>query len=119
MRQGRRAVSLTGRRAALVLVTGGVHHRRGDRGRGTPAPAGFRFQPIDASAVAARLAELTLEKPADLVPDPGGPRVYSLSDLLRGYLRATYRHRPIVPLRLQARPPVRSGPALTWHPSKP
>ncbi|MGH2585576.1 MAG: SDR family oxidoreductase [Dehalococcoidia bacterium] len=65
-----------------------------------PAPAGFRFQPIDADQVAARLVELTLDKPAGLVPDMGGPRAYLLADLLRGYLRATHRHRPIVPLRL-------------------
>jgi uncharacterized protein YbjT (DUF2867 family) len=65
-----------------------------------PAPAGFRFQPIDADEVAARLAELALDKPAGLVPDMGGPRTYRLADLLRGYLRATHRRRPIVPLRL-------------------
>jgi hypothetical protein len=34
------------------------------------------------------------------VPDLGGPRVYGLADLLRDYLRATHRHRPIVPLKL-------------------
>jgi uncharacterized protein YbjT (DUF2867 family) len=63
-----------------------------------PAPA-IRFQPIDAGEVAARLSELALGKPAGLVPDMGGPRVYPMADLLRGYLRATHRHRPIVPLR--------------------
>jgi uncharacterized protein YbjT (DUF2867 family) len=65
-----------------------------------PAPAGFRFQPIDAGEVAARLAELTLGSPAGRVSDMGGPRVYRFADLLRGYLRATHRHRPIVPVRL-------------------
>jgi uncharacterized protein YbjT (DUF2867 family) len=65
-----------------------------------PVPAGFRFQPIDAGEVAARLAELALGKPAGLVPDLGGPRVYGMGELLRGYLRATGRHRPIVPVRL-------------------
>jgi hypothetical protein len=39
-------------------------------------------------------------KPAGLVPDMGGPRVYRAADLLRGYLRAARRHRPIVPVRL-------------------
>lgn len=63
-----------------------------------PAAAGVRFQPIDAAEVAARLAELTLGKPAGLVPEIGGPRVYGMADLLRGYLRATRRHRPIMPL---------------------
>jgi len=65
-----------------------------------PVPAGFRFQPIDAGEVAARLAELALGKPAGLVPDMGGPRVYRVAELLSGYLRATGRHRPIVPVRL-------------------
>ncbi len=64
-----------------------------------PVPAGFRFQPIDAGEVAARLTELALGEPAGLVPDMGGPRAYPLADLLRGYLRARHRHRPIVPLR--------------------
>jgi len=64
-----------------------------------PAPAGVRFQPIDAAEVAARLAELALDKPAGLVPDMGGPRVYRIADLLRGYLRARHRHRPVVPFR--------------------
>jgi len=65
-----------------------------------PVPAGFRFQPVDAGEVAARLVELTLGKPAGLVPDMGGPRVYRVADLLRGYLQAARRHRPIVSVRL-------------------
>jgi uncharacterized protein YbjT (DUF2867 family) len=79
-----------------------------------PVPAGFRFQPIDAGEVAARLAELALGKPAGLVPDMGGPRVYGVADLLRGYLRATGRHRPIVPVRLpgKAAHAVRAGANL-------
>jgi uncharacterized protein YbjT (DUF2867 family) len=84
-----------------------------------PVPAGFRFQPIDAGEVAARLAELALGKPAGLMPDLGGPRVYRMGELLRGYLRATGRHRPIVPAGCRARPPGRSGPALTWHLGRP
>jgi uncharacterized protein YbjT (DUF2867 family) len=65
-----------------------------------PAPAGFRFQPIDAAEVAARLTELALDEPAGPVPDMGGPRAYDLPKLLRGYLRAAHRHRAIVPLPL-------------------
>jgi uncharacterized protein YbjT (DUF2867 family) len=63
-------------------------------------PAGFRIQPVDADEVAARLVELALGEPAGLVPDMGGPRVYDAADLLRGYLRAIRRRRPIVPVRL-------------------
>jgi len=65
-----------------------------------PAPAGFRFQPVDAGEVADRLTDLALGKPAGLVADMGGPRAYHLSDLLRGYLRTTHRQRLIVPLLL-------------------
>jgi uncharacterized protein YbjT (DUF2867 family) len=66
-----------------------------------PVPAGFRFQPVEADEVAARLVELTLGEPAGLVPDMGGPRVYGAAELLRGFLRATKRlRRPIVPVWL-------------------
>jgi uncharacterized protein YbjT (DUF2867 family) len=65
-----------------------------------PAPAGTRFQPVEADEVAARLAELALGEPAGLVPDLGGPRVYPAAELLRGYLRAAGRRRPILPVRL-------------------
>jgi uncharacterized protein YbjT (DUF2867 family) len=66
-----------------------------------PVPAGFRVQPVETDEVAARLVELTLGEPAGLVPDMGGPRVYSAAELLRGYLRASHRRRrPIVPVWL-------------------
>src|SRR5438477_5896064 len=65
-----------------------------------PLPAGFRFQPVDAGEVAARLTELALGTPAGLVPDMAGPKVYSAVELLRGYLRASHRHRPIIPIWL-------------------
>jgi uncharacterized protein YbjT (DUF2867 family) len=65
-----------------------------------PVPGGFRVQPVDADEVAARLVELALGKPAGMVPDMGGPRVYGAAELVRGYLRASKRRRPIVPLWL-------------------
>jgi uncharacterized protein YbjT (DUF2867 family) len=65
-----------------------------------PAPAGIRFRPVEADEVAARLVELALGEPAGLVPDLGGPRVYRAADLLRGYLRAAGRRRPILPVWL-------------------
>jgi uncharacterized protein YbjT (DUF2867 family) len=69
-----------------------------------PIPAGFRVQPVDAGEVAGRLVDLALGEPDGLVPDMGGPRVYSAAELLRGYLRATKRrHRPIVPVPLPGR----------------
>jgi uncharacterized protein YbjT (DUF2867 family) len=64
-----------------------------------PAPA-FRFQPIAADEVAARLVELALGEPAGRVADMGGPSVYTLKDLVRSYLRATGRRRLIVPERM-------------------
>ncbi len=80
-----------------------------------PLPAGFRFQPVDADEVAARLVELTLGKPAGLVPDMAGPRVYGVADLLRGYLRARLKHRLMVPVRLpgKAARAVRAGANLS------
>lgn len=65
-----------------------------------PVPAGVRFQPVDADEVAAQLVKLALGSPAGLVPDMAGPRVYSMGDLLRGYLRARRKHRLMVPVRL-------------------
>jgi uncharacterized protein YbjT (DUF2867 family) len=65
-----------------------------------PLPAGFRFQPVDAGEVAERLVELALGTPAGLVPDLGGPKVYEMRDLLRGYLQARRKHRLLVPVRL-------------------
>lgn len=65
-----------------------------------PVPAGLRLQPVDTGEVADRLVELALGEPAGLVPDFAGPRVYGLGELLRGYLRASGRRRPLVPVRL-------------------
>jgi uncharacterized protein YbjT (DUF2867 family) len=65
-----------------------------------PLPSGFRFQPVDAGEVACRLVELALAAPAGLAPDMAGPKVYSTAELLRGYLRATHRHRVIIPVWL-------------------
>lgn len=68
-----------------------------------PAPSGFRIQPVAAAEVAGRLAELALAGPAGLAAEMGGPRTYEMSDVLRGYLEATGRRRPVVPVRLPGR----------------
>ncbi|MCW2940951.1 MAG: hypothetical protein JWN00_3936 [Actinomycetia bacterium] len=65
-----------------------------------PIPGGLRFQPVDSREVAARLVELTLDKPAGLVPDLAGPRVYGMADLSRGYLQARGKHRLMMPVRM-------------------
>jgi uncharacterized protein YbjT (DUF2867 family) len=65
-----------------------------------PVPGGLRFQPVDSREVAARLVDLTLDKPAGLVPDLPGPTVYGMADLIRGYLRARGKRRLMVPVRM-------------------
>lgn len=80
-----------------------------------PAPGGFRFQPIDGAEVADRLTELALGRPAGLVPELGGPRAYLMTDLVRSYLRATRRRRPVLALPIPGRgaQALRSGANLT------
>ncbi|BCB78869.1 NmrA family transcriptional regulator [Phytohabitans flavus] len=65
-----------------------------------PVPAGTRVQPVDSGEVAARMVELALGAPAGLVPDLGGPRVYGMDELIRDYLRATGKRRPLLPMRM-------------------
>jgi uncharacterized protein YbjT (DUF2867 family) len=68
-----------------------------------PVPVGVRFQPVDTAEVAHRLVELTRGEPAGLVPDLAGPRVYEMRELVRSYLAAANRRRPILPVRLAGR----------------
>jgi uncharacterized protein YbjT (DUF2867 family) len=65
-----------------------------------PVPGGLRFQPVDSGEVAARLVELALGKPAGLVPDLAGPKVYGMADLICGYLRARGKRRLMMPVRM-------------------
>jgi uncharacterized protein YbjT (DUF2867 family) len=81
-----------------------------------PVPAGFPTQPVDAGEVAARLAELTLGEPAGRVPDMAGPQVLGFADLVRGYLRASGRKRPVLPVWLPGLRRIRDG-ALIPEPS--
>jgi uncharacterized protein YbjT (DUF2867 family) len=64
-----------------------------------PVP-GMRWQPVDARDVAERLVELTLGMPAGRAPDLAGPRVYAMAELVRDYLRATGKHRLLLPVRV-------------------
>lgn len=79
-----------------------------------PVPAGFRFQPIDAREVADRLVALALGAPSGLVPDIAGPRVYGMDELIRSYLRASGRHRLLLPVRMPggAAAAIRAGANL-------
>ncbi|MBX6748443.1 MAG: SDR family oxidoreductase [Micromonosporaceae bacterium] len=61
---------------------------------------GFSFQPVDVGEVADRMVDLALGEPAGRVPDLGGPRVESMADLMRQYLTAARRRKPVVRLPL-------------------
>ncbi|MGV9279683.1 SDR family oxidoreductase [Streptomyces sp. NPDC003730] len=64
-----------------------------------PAP-GMRLEPVDVRDVAQRLVELTLGRPAGLVEELAGPKVYTMDDVVRSYLTATGRRRPVLGLRM-------------------
>ncbi|MEZ0446447.1 SDR family oxidoreductase [Cellulomonas sp. ICMP 17802] len=65
------------------------------RGPVALAPAGLSDQPIDVREVAARLAELVAAGPSGRVEDLGGPQVLTTAELMRTYLAATGRRRPV------------------------
>jgi uncharacterized protein YbjT (DUF2867 family) len=79
-----------------------------------PAPAGTRFQPVEATEVAGRMAELALGEPSGLVPDLAGPKIYTVAELVNSYLRAAGKRRPLVPVHLpgQAARALRAGANL-------
>ncbi len=68
-----------------------------------PVPSDWRVQPVAADEVAARLVDLALSRPAGRVPDMAGPEVRPLRELVRGYLEAVGRRRPMVPVRVPGR----------------
>jgi uncharacterized protein YbjT (DUF2867 family) len=84
-----------------------------------PAPAGTRFQPVGASEVAERMAELALGEPSGLVPDLAGPKIYSAAERVSSYLSAVGKRQPLVPVRIpgQAARAIRAGANLAprWH----
>ena len=63
-------------------------------------PADTRVQPVDADEVADALAELALGAPAGQAPDIAGPKIYDSEYLLRSYLVAIGKHRPIFKIRM-------------------
>lgn len=80
-----------------------------------PVPGGLRFQPVDSRDVAARLVELTLDKPAGPVPDLAGPKVYPMTELIRGYLQVRGQRRLMIAVRMpgKAGRAYRAGENLT------
>jgi uncharacterized protein YbjT (DUF2867 family) len=79
-----------------------------------PVPAGMRFQPVDATDVAGRMAELALGDPSGLVPDLAGPQIYPVAELVKSYLKAAGKRRPLVPVHIpgQAARALRGGANL-------
>ncbi|MFI7665982.1 SDR family oxidoreductase [Nocardia sp. NPDC049526] len=63
-----------------------------------PAPGAILWQPVDSREVAARLVELTRDAPAGRVPDLVGPTVYTMAELIRGYLKAEGKRRLFLPV---------------------
>lgn len=70
--------------------------------------AAIRVQPVAPQTVGARLAELAHGEPAGRVPDLGGPRAQTVSDLARAY--ASFRGLRLVPVPVPA--PGRVGRAV-------
>lgn len=77
-------------------------------------PSRTRFQPIDAEEVAERMTEVALGEPSGFVPEMGGPRAYGMDELVRSYLEASGKHRPIVRMRVpgDAAEAIREGANL-------
>lgn len=60
----------------------------------------WRFQPIAAEEVAARLAELATGEPQGRVPDIGGPHQLEMSELIESWKAATGSRRPSITAHL-------------------
>ncbi len=65
-----------------------------------PLPAGTRFQPVDADEVADALVDLALGAPSGQVPDLAGPKIYDAENLVRSYLIAIGKNRPILKIKM-------------------
>jgi uncharacterized protein YbjT (DUF2867 family) len=77
------------------LLDGGF----GAVGRFGVRPTGAaKLQPVDPRTVAARLADAALAAPAGRLPDLGGPKISTLTELSRAWATARGRHR--LPLRV-------------------
>jgi uncharacterized protein YbjT (DUF2867 family) len=66
----------------------------------TPVPGGLRFEPVHVDEVAARLAELTLAKPAGRTTDIAGPEVLDIAQLVATYSEFNGHRHPKLPVRL-------------------
>jgi uncharacterized protein YbjT (DUF2867 family) len=80
-----------------------------------PVPTGFRFQPVDADEVADNLVQLALGAPSGQAPDIAGPKVYDADYLIRSYLEAVGKRRPMLhmPMPGGAAAAIRAGANLS------
>lgn len=78
------------------------------------ADPGIAVQLVDPRDVADRIADLLATGPTRRVENFGGPEVQTSDEIVRSWLRATGKHRPVFSLRLPGRTPraMREG-ALT------
>ena len=53
-------------------------------------------KPVDVHDVAQRMVDLVLSPPTGRARDLGGPRIESMEDLMRAYLAAAGRSRPLI-----------------------
>ncbi|KRD43470.1 hypothetical protein ASE38_04305 [Cellulomonas sp. Root930] len=83
------------------------------RGPVAIAPAGMDDQPVDVREVARRLVELVDAGPSGRVDDLGGPEVLSTTELMRTYLAATGRRRPVWSVPVPGLGGFRRGDHLT------
>jgi uncharacterized protein YbjT (DUF2867 family) len=81
------------------------------------APKDFLCQPIDPVEVADTLVDLALGPPSGRVPDIGGPDVSTWAEMVRQYLRAIGRRRPVVQVRMPGTRAIRAGGLLVKEPA--
>src|SRR5438876_438898 len=87
----------------------GIRWTAGDLSTGEGIEAAMR-----GAEVAERMAELALGEPSDLVPDLAGPKIYTVAELVKSYLSAAGKRRPLVPVHIpgQAARVLRAGANL-------
>jgi uncharacterized protein YbjT (DUF2867 family) len=68
-----------------------------------PLPAGLRFQPIDPGDLAARLVDVATGPAKGRLADTAGPRIETVQDLARQYLRAAGKRRKVGSIWLPGR----------------
>src|SRR6266487_804840 len=75
---------------------------------------GYFGMKLATERVAERMAELALGEPSGLVPDLAGPKIYSVAELVKSYLSAVGKRRPLVPVHIpgQAARALRAGANL-------